>query len=83
LFNISYGALAIIILLFMFLPLLLIFCLLTVASREETQLERLLESRESAFILRPWTPPGAKPEEKLRKSRGGGGEVPQPTGSPP
>jgi len=83
LFHISYGVLAIIFLLFMFLPLLLIFCLLTVSSREEAQLEKLAKTQELACILGLWTASGEMPPKGPRPSRGGGGEVPQPTGSPP
>jgi hypothetical protein len=82
-FNISYGALAIIFLLFMVLPLLLIFCLLAVSSREEAQLEKLAKTQELACILGMWSSEGEVPPEKPLQSRGGGGEVPQPTGSPP
>jgi hypothetical protein len=83
LFHISYGVLAIIFLLFMVLPLLLIFCLLTVSSREEAQLAKLAKNQELACILGMWSAPGEIPPEKPRQSPGVGGAVPRPTESPP
>jgi hypothetical protein len=81
LFHLSYAALAIIIL-FIVLPLLLIFSLLAVSSREEEQLAKMARTRDLAAISKLWPGPGGMSLPKPRNCPAGG-KVAQPTESLP